>query len=225
MGDAGGAEALEVGVWYHQGHLPRELALARVTDLDSTNHYLAKVGHMPAFNAEFAQPAREPGSAFVPCRNPTALDDVLCEIHERTVGRDNRAHFEGLAPRLPADCPRPHYAKAKVGSPRHADGTLPVWHDGPRRLARYSPWGEPMAEANWSSPRGARPNGAPNPIAARLRDLDCYRRAPFAQGATPDRNPDGTAFERQPLGCKLALRRAPMPCPRPPQPTQMVNLH
>ena len=44
---------------------------------------------MPAFNAEFPQPARKPGSAFVPCRDLAALDDVLCEVHECAVRRDN----------------------------------------------------------------------------------------------------------------------------------------
>ena len=129
----------------HQGRLPKELALAGATDLESANRYLAEVC-MPAFNAEFAQPARDSGSAFVPCRDLAALDDVLCEIHERTVGRDNCVRFEGLALQLPADRHRTHYMKAKVKVRRHADGTLSVWH-GPRRLAKYGPEGELMADA------------------------------------------------------------------------------
>ena len=100
---------------------------------------------MPAFNAEFARPAREAGSAFVPCRDPAALDDILCEIHERTVGRDNCVRFEARVLQLPADRHRPHYVKARVKVRRHADGTLSVWH-GPRKLARYSPDGEPLAD-------------------------------------------------------------------------------
>ena len=86
----------------HQGRLPKELALAGATDLDSANRCLAEVC-LPAFNAEFAQPARDSGSAFAPCRDPAALDDVLCGVHERTVGRDNCVRFEGLALQLPAD--------------------------------------------------------------------------------------------------------------------------
>ena len=49
----------------HQGHQPNMLALAGMTDLESANCHLANV-HISAFNAEFAQPAWEPGSAFVP---------------------------------------------------------------------------------------------------------------------------------------------------------------
>ena len=128
----------------HQGRLPKELAQAGATDIKSAKRYLAEVC-LPAFNAEFAQPAREPGSAFVPCRDLAALDDVLCEVHERTVGRDNCVHFDGLALQLPADRHRTHYMKARVKVRRHADGTLSVWH-GPRRLAKYASTGEPLAD-------------------------------------------------------------------------------
>ena len=70
----------------HQGRLPRELAAAGIRDMESANRYLREV-YLPAFNAEFARPAREEGSAFVACADPAALDDILCEIHERVVGR------------------------------------------------------------------------------------------------------------------------------------------
>ena len=61
-----------------------------------------------AGNAEFTQPPREPGSAFVACRDRGILDDVLCEQFERTVRKDNGVPFEGLTeanPRGPT--PRP----------------------------------------------------------------------------------------------------------------------
>ena len=44
---------------------------------------------LPAFNAEFAQPAMEAGTAFVPWIGGR-LDDTLCEQYERTVSADNR---------------------------------------------------------------------------------------------------------------------------------------
>ncbi len=49
----------------HQGRLPQELALAGITTMAAANRYLNDV-YRPAFNAEFMQPAREAGSAFVP---------------------------------------------------------------------------------------------------------------------------------------------------------------
>jgi len=74
-----------------------------------------------------------------------ALDDILCEVHERTVGRDNCVRFNRLALQLPAARHRMHYMKARVKVRRHADGTLSVWH-GPRRLARHASTGEPLAD-------------------------------------------------------------------------------
>ncbi len=84
--------------------------------------YLWEV-YLPAFNAEFAQPARAAGSAFVLCR-------------------DNCVRFEGLALQLPVDRRWPHYAKARVEVRRPSDGTLSVWH-GPRKPSRYGPAAKP----------------------------------------------------------------------------------
>lgn len=48
----------------HQGRLPKELALAGITDMTEANRYLEEV-YRPAFNREFSRPATEEGSAFV----------------------------------------------------------------------------------------------------------------------------------------------------------------
>ncbi len=55
----------------HQGRLPKELALAGITDMETANRYLRDV-YRPAFNGEFAQPPLEDGSAFVPTNQWTA---------------------------------------------------------------------------------------------------------------------------------------------------------
>jgi hypothetical protein len=109
----------------HQGRLPQELAAAGITDMEAANCYLREV-YMPAFNAEFAQPAPEEGSAFVPWIGGS-LGDILCEQHERTVSADNCVRFDGLILQIPADRHRCHYA----------EGNLAVFH-GPRKLADYS---------------------------------------------------------------------------------------
>lgn len=49
----------------HQERLPKELALADITDMAAANQYLKEV-YLPDFNAEFMQPAVVEGSAFVP---------------------------------------------------------------------------------------------------------------------------------------------------------------
>ncbi|MGH8559820.1 MAG: hypothetical protein ACRESZ_20680 [Methylococcales bacterium] len=103
------------------------------------NRYLREV-YRPAFNQEFARPARETGSAFVPFLGGN-LDDILCEQYERTVAKDNGVRFEGLVLQIPRDRFRCHYVKAKVRVHRYPDGSLAVFH-GPRLLARYDPRGQ-----------------------------------------------------------------------------------
>lgn len=127
----------------HQGRLPQELALAGITDMAGANRYLQEV-YLPAFNAEFAQPAMEEGSAFVPWIGGS-LEDILCEQHERTVGNDNCVRFEGLSLQIPADRHRCHYVKARVRVNRYANGALALFH-GPRGLAYFTPEGKPIID-------------------------------------------------------------------------------
>ena len=119
----------------HQGRLPQELALAGITTMAAANGYLQDA-YLPAFNAEFAQPAMEEGTAFVSWVGGS-LDDILCAQHERTVSADNCVRFEGLILQIPADRHRCHYVKAKVRVHHYADGNLAVFH-GPRKLAEYN---------------------------------------------------------------------------------------
>ena len=127
----------------HQGRLPQELAAAGTTTLAAANAYLRAV-YLPAFNAEFARPARESGSAFMPCPESVCLDDILCERFERCVGKDNCVQFENMTLQLPPDRRRYHYRGARITVVRHLDGALSIFH-GPRRLARYTPQGEWLA--------------------------------------------------------------------------------
>ena len=67
----------------HQERLPKELAAHGITTMAEANRYLAE-HYRAVFNEEFAVPAAEPGSAFVPFIGP-GLADILCEHRERTV--------------------------------------------------------------------------------------------------------------------------------------------
>ena len=49
----------------HQERLPKELAAQGIDTISGANRYLA-TRYRPAFNAEFAVPAAEAGTAFVP---------------------------------------------------------------------------------------------------------------------------------------------------------------
>ncbi len=118
----------------HQERLPKELALAGITDMAAANRYLHNT-YQAAFNVEFMQAAPEAGSAFVEWVGGD-LQDVLCERFERTVGHDNCVSFEGIKLQIPADQYRCHYVKAKVSVLRRMDGSLAIWH-GPRKLVEF----------------------------------------------------------------------------------------
>lgn len=128
----------------HQGRLPQELALAGITTMAQANRYLTEV-YRPAFNAEFAQPAMEAGTAFVPWIGGR-IEDTLCEQYERTVSADNCVRFETLNLQIPADRHRCHYVKAKVRVHRYANGELAVFH-GPRKLSDYNPEGKALPQS------------------------------------------------------------------------------
>jgi hypothetical protein len=127
----------------HQGRLPQELALAGITSMTQANQYLAEV-YLPAFNAEFVQPAAEAGTAFIPWIGGS-LEDILCEQYERTVSADNCVRFEKLILQIPTDRHRCHYVKARVRVNRYANGALALFH-GPRGLAYFTPEGRPITE-------------------------------------------------------------------------------
>ncbi len=127
----------------HQGRLPKELAKAGITNMDAANRYLEQV-YMPNHNAEFALPALESGSAFVPYIG-TRLPDILCAQFERTVDNDNCVSFEGRKLQIPTSSTRAHYVKAQVRVHRYVDGTLTLFH-GPRKLAAYDAQGNPFVQ-------------------------------------------------------------------------------
>ena len=127
----------------HQGRLPKELAAAGITNMESANRYLKEI-YKPAFNAEFKHPATEDGTGFVPLIGKD-VSDILCEHHERTVSKDNCVAFEGLKLQIPQNRYRMHYVKIKVRVHRYPDGQLAIFH-GPRKLAVYDSKGTQISE-------------------------------------------------------------------------------
>jgi hypothetical protein len=119
------------------------LAQIGITTLEMTNRSIA-TEYLLRFNAEFAVPARESGSAFIAWVGGP-LDEILCEHHERTVGVDNGVRFEKRHLQIPADRHRGHYVKAKVRVHVYPDGRLAIFH-GPRKLADYTAQGKLITE-------------------------------------------------------------------------------
>ena len=118
----------------HQERLPKELALAGITDITQANKYLEEI-YLPQFNQEFIKPAREEGSAFTPLLG-AKIKDILCEQHERVVGQDNCVQFEGLKLQIESSRHRINYVKLKVKVHRFWDGQLSIFY-GPKKLGDY----------------------------------------------------------------------------------------
>lgn len=132
-----------------QDRLPKELALAGITEMAAANRYLAK-RFLPGYNRRFVVSAAEPGTAFVPWIG-AGLTDVLCVQEERVVAKDNTVHYQGKRLQLPPDRYRFHYVKTTVRVHEYPDGTLAVFH-GPRCLARYHADGR-LVETGRAHPR------------------------------------------------------------------------
>jgi hypothetical protein len=127
-----------------QDRLPKELALAGISDMAAANRFL--VEHFwPAFNRRFQVEAAETGGAFVPLLG-IALDDILCLRAERTVRRDNCVSYQGKVLQIPQVQGRCHYVKATVQVHEYGDGGMAIFH-GPRKLAVYEADGTLVTQA------------------------------------------------------------------------------
>jgi hypothetical protein len=136
-----------------QDRLPKELALAGITEMAVANQYLA-TQFLPVHNQRFAVPASEAGAAFVPWIG-TNLTEILCVQDERVVGKDNTVHYHRQHLQIPQDPHRFHYVKVTVRVHEYPDGTMAVFH-GPRCLARYHADGQ-LIETGRVQPRSNGP--------------------------------------------------------------------
>jgi transposase len=117
-----------------QNRLPQELRLAGIKTLAAANRYLTQ-RFVPDYNARFAIPAAEPGSAFVPYAG-RPIEDVLCVQEDRVVGADNCVSWHRASLQIPPQRHRQHYVRATVRVHEYRDGSLAIF-DGPRCLARF----------------------------------------------------------------------------------------
>jgi Helix-turn-helix domain len=125
-----------------QKRLPQQLRVTGIKTVAAANRYL-KERFVPDYNARFAVPAAEPGSAFVPyVGRPIA--DVLCVQEDRTVGADNCVSWHKRSLQIPPQHHRNHYVRARVRVHEYPDGALAIF-DGPRCLARFDPKGRANA--------------------------------------------------------------------------------
>ena len=126
-----------------QGRLPKELAFHGITTMEDANRYIKDV-YLPAHNKEFSEKASSPKTAYVPWGHKESLNEILCEIHDRVVQKDNTVRYETRILQIPAQDTRYHYVKAQVEVRAYLDGTLAVFY-GPLCLGRYDQSGGLMA--------------------------------------------------------------------------------
>ena len=117
-----------------QGRLPKDMALAGVTTVEGANRWLAET-YIAQHNAQFAAPAEQEGSGFVPDR-AGQWREILCVQEDRTVGNDNTLKWRNRSLQLPASPLRPHFVKANVRVHEYPHGQLAVFL-GPHRLADF----------------------------------------------------------------------------------------
>ena len=123
-----------------EDRLPKELALAGITDIDAANTWLREV-YLPAHNARFAVAAEQEGTAFVSVA-PEQWREVLCLQETRRVGNDNTVRWKGRSLQIPKSPLRPHFARASVRVHEYPDGAIALFW-GPHRIADFPP---PAAE-------------------------------------------------------------------------------
>jgi hypothetical protein len=119
------------GTW--QGRLPQELRLAGITTLEAANQFLRE-RYIAEFNAKFAGPAAERGTAFRPCSRRD-LDWVFSIQTERIVAKDNTVAIRQQWWQLDKTRWRHTLAGQTVTIHQHLDGTVSIRY-GPHVVGR-----------------------------------------------------------------------------------------
>ena len=165
-----------------QDRLPKELALAGLTDMATANRFLIE-RFLPAFNPRFTVQPEESGTAFVPWIG-THLADLLCVQEERVVAKDNTVHDRRHRLQIPHDTHRFHYVKATVRVHEYPAGTLAVCH-GPRCVARYQADGRLIETGGAEPGRSAPTHGSGYCPIVDPRSLSDIDRSTAANDARP----------------------------------------
>jgi transposase len=121
------------GTW--QGRLPQELRLAGIRGMQEANQFLRE-RYITEFNAKFAVPAKERGSAFRKASR-SDLDWIFSIQSERVVAQDNTISFRDQIWQLEKTRWRYSLAGCTVTVHEHLDGRISVRY-GPHLVASWS---------------------------------------------------------------------------------------
>ena len=134
-----------------QGRLPQELRVREITTVAAANEFL-RATYIAELNAQFSQPAKQLGTAFIACRRQD-LDLVFALQHERTVGRDNTLSYNNLVLQIEKTKWRYSLAGCKLKVYERLDGTISLGY-GPHIVGRYSATGVPLVVQTSAKQRG-----------------------------------------------------------------------
>ena len=84
--------------------------------------------YLPAFNAQFAVPAAQAGSAYRLWSDQQDPEEVFCCKYLRTVGLDNLVTFAKSRLQIEPDAQLRSYARAEVEVHERLDGSLAVYY-------------------------------------------------------------------------------------------------
>ena len=141
-----------------QDRLVSELRLAGATTLQEANRVLWDL--LPRFNARFAVPAAQAGSAYRPLEPDLCLEGVLCFKYQRTVAKDNTVKLGAHALQLLPRPERSSYARTRVEIQERLDGSVVVAYQGRIIASREAPPLPATLRAR-KGLRGAGPSGGP----------------------------------------------------------------
>jgi len=156
-----------------QDRLVSELRLAGATTLAEANQVLWDF--LPRFNARFAVPPSQPGTAYRPLEPGACLAEVLCFKYQRTVAKDNTVRLGEYTLQLEPGPDRWSYARARVEVQERLDGSLVVTYQGRVIASRAAPPHPAVLRARKNSP-------GPGAEGAMLRTLEVSLDVVEAQG-------------------------------------------
>lgn len=160
-----------------QDRLVAELRLAGANTMAEANDVLQVF--LSRFNARFAVPASEHGSAYRPLQEGCDIGGVLCVKEWRRVARDNTVQYKGRTLQIYPGLERPSYAGTRVQVQERLNGKIVVSYHGRFLTPEDAPTLAATLRASISSPvipveswphddddrMKARPKPPPGPLA------------------------------------------------------------
>lgn len=137
-----------------QDRLGTELRLAGTTSLEEANDVLW--AFLPRFNARFAVPPKESGSAYRQLPASRRPEELFCFKYRRTVAADNTVQFGGARIQVLPGPDRLSYARLHVEVHERMDGSLAVYNGGQQLAVQSAPTEAPVLRTR-SGPRAIEP--------------------------------------------------------------------